>query len=103
MSCPSCSDRGVFTVKYRDGSPDEYAICFCSAGQDFRLSDNNGKAHIPHYHVWAIRSGIDPARVAPMEVLLTDEELAARGFSQPATDALSREAALMAAGKKAKR
>lgn len=80
MTCPSCNNRGVFKVAYHDGSPVEFAVCLCQAGEAFRRTENNGKAHVPAYQVWAIRYGIDPAHVAPMEELLTDEELAARGF-----------------------
>lgn len=89
MTCPSCKGHGVFRVAYRDGAPTDFAVCLCAAGDPFRVTENNGKSHVPHYQVWAIRQGIDPAHVLPMEVLLTDEELAARGFAElPAAGAL---------------
>lgn len=92
MTCPSCNGRGVFRVAYRDGSPVDFAICLCAAGEPFRVTENNGTQHVPHYQIWAIRSGIHPDHVAPMEVVLTDEELAARGFppmtGQQVTDAV---------------
>jgi hypothetical protein len=82
MTCPSCDGKGIFRIAYHDGSAPDFAVCLCEAGAPFHVTENNGKAHVPHYHVWAIRQGIDPAHVAPMEVLLTDEELAARGFAE---------------------
>jgi hypothetical protein len=82
MTCPSCNNQGVFVVRYHDGSPTDWAVCLCPAASDFRRDQNNGKQHVPAYQVWAIRHGIDPEHVAPMEALLTDEELAARGFSE---------------------
>src|SRR6185436_7565476 len=87
MTCTSCNGRGIFKLfSYDDngptGDPVEWAICLCAAGSPYRVQSNNGKAHLPHYQLWAIRHGIDPERVAPMEVLYTDEELAARGFGQ---------------------
>jgi hypothetical protein len=97
----------VFRVAYRDGSPADFAICLCAAGEPFRITENNGKQHVPHYRVWAIRHGIDPEHVAPMEVLLTDDELMARGFGElppeRATDALTDAIAAAARKRGAKR
>jgi hypothetical protein len=85
MTCPSCNGQGVFRIAYLDDSPADFAVCLCGAGEPFRVTQNNGKAHVPAYQVWAIRHGIDPAHVAPMELLLTDEELASRGFGEVST------------------
>lgn len=82
MTCTACGDRGIFRVSYHDGSPDDYAICLCAAGERMRIAKNNGRSVTPQWAVWAHQAGIDPARVAPMEDLLTDEELAARGFTE---------------------
>jgi hypothetical protein len=57
MTCPSCSGHGVFRSAYHEGQPVDFAICLCAAGEPFRVTENNGKAHVPHYQVWAIRSG----------------------------------------------
>jgi len=103
MTCPSCADHGVFKVCYHEGDPTDYALCLCRAGEQMRCAKNNGKPCTPHWQIWAHVHGIDPERVMPMEDLLTPDELAARGFTTPTTDDLSREAALLAAGRAAKR
>ncbi len=82
MTCASCNDRGVFRVAYHDGSPSEYALCLCAAGEAMRRAKNNGKPVTPLWQVWAHQAGIPLDRIAPMEALLTDEELAARGFTE---------------------
>ena len=82
MTCQACQDRGVFAVKYHDGSPTDFAVCLCDAGEQLRRSENQGKSHVPAYHVWAIKNGIDPEHVAPMENILTDDELATSGFTE---------------------
>ncbi len=82
MNCRSCNDIGIFKVAYRDGSPTEYAVCLCEAGERMRKADNCGKACIPQWGLWAHRNGIDPGLVAPMEDLLTPDELRARGFAE---------------------
>ena len=90
-------------VRYQNGSPDEFALCLCAAGMTMRCATNNGKEVSPHWHVWAHINGIDPTHVFPAEEILTDDELAARGLTMPTPDAYAREAALLAAGRKAKR
>lgn len=82
MSCPSCADAGVFRVAYHDGSPAEFALCLCPAGERMRCATNNGRPVTPQWQVWAFRQGVPLEHVAPMEALLTDEEMAARGFSE---------------------
>jgi hypothetical protein len=84
--CPSCAGHGVFRLRYTDGSPDEYALCLCPAGEQMRLAKNNGRPVPPQWTVWAHQQGIDVARVAPMEVLLSDAEMAARGFAEVAPE-----------------
>ncbi len=82
MTCPSCNDKGVFKISYHDGAVPDYALCLCAAGERMRKADNCGKPCAAQWEVWAHQQGIDPARVAPMEDLLTDEEMAARGFTE---------------------
>lgn len=82
MTCRSCNDHGVFRVSYHDGSPSEFALCLCKEGEVMRRATNNGKAVTPHWQVWAFTQGIPLEHVAPMEDLLTDEEMAARGFRE---------------------
>jgi hypothetical protein len=103
MTCPSCNDAGVFRIAYHDGSPADFALCLCKAGERMRVATNNGRPVTPQWQVWAFKQGIPLEHVAPMEDLLTDDELAARGFTTPTPGTLSREAALLAAGRKAKR
>ena len=86
MTCPSCNGHGLFKVCYHEGDPTDYALCLCKAGEAMRCARNNGKPVTPQWQVWAHRQGIDPARVAPMEDLLTAEELAARGFTELGAD-----------------
>lgn len=102
MTCYSCNDKGVFKVCYHEGDPTDFAVCLCRAGEQFRVTENNGKAHVPHYQVWAIKHGIDLERVAPMEVLFTDEELAERGFAE-VSPAASIDAIAAAARNRSKR
>jgi hypothetical protein len=81
MTCPSCDGHGVFRIGYTDGSASDYAICLCDAGERMRIAKNHGIPVTPHWQIWAHRQGIALEQVAPMEDLLTDEELAARGFT----------------------
>jgi hypothetical protein len=76
MMCPSCNDVGVFRVAYHDGSPADFALCLCAAGERMRITTNNGKPTTPQWEVWAFAHGVPLEHVAPMEDLLTDEELA---------------------------
>lgn len=91
MNCPSCQDAGIFRVAYHDGSPADFALCLCKAGELMRCCMNNGKPVTPQWALWAFRAGIPLEHVAPMEDLLTPEEMAARGFTEltSAADALS--------------
>lgn len=96
MTCPSCNDHGVFRVHYYDDhgptdDPPDFALCLCKAGERMRLATNNGKPVTPQWQVWAFRQGIPLEHVAPMEDVLTPEEMAARGFTEitAAADALS--------------
>jgi hypothetical protein len=90
MNCPSCNDRGIFRVAYHDGSPADFAICLCKAGERMRIATNNGKPVTPQWQVWAFTQGIPLEHVCPMEDVLTADEMAARGFTElTAGDALS--------------
>lgn len=91
MTCPSCNGVGVFRVAYKDGSPSDFALCLCKVGEVMRCATNNGKPVTPQWQVWAFRNGIPIEHVAPMEDLLTADEMAARGFKELTTqaDALS--------------
>ncbi len=92
--CPSCNGFGAFAVRYHDGSPADYALCLCAAGETMRRENNNGKVTTPYWFAWASIMGIDPEHVAPMEDLLTAEEMAARGFTElPASTAIDAVAA----------
>lgn len=89
MNCPSCNDRGVFRINYHDGSPADFAICLCKAGEQMRCATNNGKTVTPQWQVWAFQQGIPIEHVAPMEDLLDADEMAARGFTElPAATAI---------------
>ena len=59
-----------------------------------RCAVNNGKPCAPRWELWAARHGVDRERVCPMEDLLTDQEMAERGFTadpelKPAFDAIA--------------
>lgn len=84
MNCPSCNDQGVFRVAYTDdnGAVPDFALCLCKAGELMRVATNNGKPVTPQWQVWAFTQGIPLEHVAPMEDLLTDDEMAARGFRE---------------------
>jgi len=97
MTCPCCADRGVFKVCYHDGESTDYALCLCPSGEQMRRANNCGKPCTPHWQVWAHQQGIDLERVAPMEDLLTDEEMAARGFHNITSEPTSIEAIAAAA------
>lgn len=96
MTCSSCNDHGVFRIAYHDGSQADFALCLCQAGQLMRLATNNGAPVTPQWEVWAFRQGIPLERVAPMEDLLTDEEMAARSV-QPAVPMVGLDAVAAAA------
>jgi len=58
-----------------------------------RCAVNNGKPCAPRWELWAAVNGVDRERVAPMEDVLTDQEMAERGFTElgpaPAFDAIA--------------
>jgi hypothetical protein len=103
MTCASCVDLGVFKVAYRDGSPTDFALCLCRAGEAMRRATNNGRMVAPQWHVWAFRQGIPLDRIAPMEDVLTNDEMAARGFTELSTKAAVLDAVAEAARQRGKR
>lgn len=97
MSCLSCGDKGIIRLPWTD-APDDYAVCLCPAARWYR-SDENAYRKTGYFgwQVWAYRNQVPPERVWLMEEVLSQAELAERGFGKPA--AVDREAALLAAGK----
>lgn len=101
--CALCGDRGLVRVNWADVAED-YAVCLCETGLRLRVNRNRGEEVTPLWKVWAFREGVELARIVLLEDILTPAELAAKGFLAPGQhDARSREAALLAAGKKAPR
>src|SRR5688572_16535396 len=101
MTCDICDGHGLLIQSWTD-APHDFAVCLCGAGKAWRRAENNGHATVPLWHVWCAKWDVDPARVFLLEDVYTPAELAAVGLlSQPAT--VSPEAALLAAGKRAKR
>lgn len=101
MTCAVCADRGLLVQEWTDADPD-FAVCLCEAGQRYRLDENWGHRVIPQWRLWCARYQVDPARVFLLEEIYSRKELAAVGL-RPEPVRLSREAALMATGKRAKR
>jgi hypothetical protein len=79
--CNHCGGKGMIRVCYQDGSPTDYAVCLCEASQWYR-SDMNAGRHTGSYgwQVWAAREQVDPERIAMLEDLFNQEELANLGF-----------------------
>lgn len=100
MSCENCGDKGVTVLNWTDAPPD-FAVCLCSTGLDMRATANEGKATVPLWRVWCAVHQVDPSRVLMLEAVHTPDELAALGFVQSAP--VDHQAALLAAGRKAKR
>ena len=105
MTCPSCADHGIFRVNYHEdkGADPDFALCLCKAGERVRATTNNGKATHPLWHIWAHQHGVPFDRVAPMEDLLTPEEMAERGFSELSPASSLDAIAAAAKARKAKR
>jgi hypothetical protein len=77
MSCPICAGKGVTRVNYHDGSPTDYGICLCEAGQILRSDRNAGRSTgYPLWMVWAAEREIPHERIAMVEDLLDEHELA---------------------------
>jgi hypothetical protein len=95
VTCLYCID-GLVPLEWAE--PFSWAVCLCAAGQALRVANNQGKATVPRWQLWAARWGVDPARVYLLEALYTPQELAAVGLA--VSGPVSVEAALLAAGRK---
>ena len=102
--CAMCGGFGLVVLNWRD-APHDYAVCLCAAGQSMRLERNHDKPVTPLWAVWCAREGIAPSRMYLLEEALTVDELREAGIAPTAaaTPAESREAALLAAGKRSTR
>lgn len=107
--CPACDDLGLVPFLSHDAPVSEhaatsddlcFAVCLCAAGQVFRRDVNEGHRVAAQWRLWCARYGVDPDRVTMLEHAYTANELAAVGFKKP--DAINREAAMLAAGKRKK-
>lgn len=103
LTCSSCNDLGLFRVGYHDGSPTHYLLCLCRVGESLRRATNHGKPVTPLWQVWASRHGIPVEQIAPMEDVLTDAELAERGFTELTSPADALSAIAAAAKARSKR
>lgn len=102
MSCATCGDKGMVTLNWSDAPPD-YAVCLCPIGLGMRAERNNGKAVAPLWLVWASLHQVQPSRIYLLEEALTPDELRAAAFTAPTQTPDTREAALLAAGRRGKR
>lgn len=94
MSCPICGDRGVVRVRYRDGSPDDFGVCRCAAGE--RLRQLRRAAQVtPLWQAWAARERVSPDAMVMAEDVLDEEELARIPRAESAPQASSSIAAAM--------
>lgn len=111
MICPICDGTGLYPfVDAENPKPNAaivaadlyFAVCLCEAGQSFRAADNNGRRTAPLWQLWCAHHRVDPSRVFLLEEVLSAVELTALGFRRAPTS-ISRESALLAAGRKVKR
>lgn len=86
MTCQACADRGIIRLRYRDESPDEFAVCACDAGQRLRTDRNTSHTVLPLWRIWCAREGITEERVVMVEDVLDDEQLAAISTARPTID-----------------
>ncbi len=99
MTCQVCGGLGMLIQPWTDADPD-YAICLCPASMWYRSDENAGrKTGYYGWQVWCAREQVDPARVFKLEDIYSAKELAAVGLSVRPVN-FSREAALLAAGKR---
>ena len=83
-------------------APPDFAICLCPAGRWYRSDRNAGKTTgFYGWQLWAAVHQVPFERVWMIEDVVSAGELAERGLGvQPPVSAESREAALLAAGKR---
>lgn len=99
MSCEHCADIGIIRVPWSD-APADFAVCLCPSGVTMRRTRNANKdTGFALWQAWAAQQQVDPSRLFLLEEVLTPAELAERGFNRPGVAAVTREAALLAAGK----
>lgn len=101
VNCPICFDKGLAVLEWTDAPPD-FGVCLCDAGQAMRRTENEGRAVTPLWRVWCALHQVDPSRVSMLEDVFTADELTAVGLRKAPAN-ISREAALLAAGRKAKK
>lgn len=104
MTCDHCVN-GLRPLEWTDatpGDPVDVAVCLCDAGQEYRRATNEGRRTVPLWRVWCAVHQVDPSRVFLLEDVYSGAELEAAGLRK-APVSLSREAALLAAGRKVKR
>jgi hypothetical protein len=71
-----CKGLGIVRIRYRDGSPDDFGVCICAAGQSMRDDTNSGKhTGYARWQIWAAREKVLPERVFMLEELVDADEL----------------------------
>jgi hypothetical protein len=98
VSCATCGDKGLIRLLCDADAPQEYALCLCKAGMDWRCATNHTRAVAPLWHIWAAQHQVPHEQIFLLEDVFTEADLRERGFGQPASSQ-SREAALLAAGR----
>lgn len=109
MTCGACQGLGFWPfVDTANPKPDAeitvddllFAVCLCEAGLRWRRRENHGIKVDPLWVVWCAKEQVNPNRVCMIEDVMSPEQLQERGLTRPAQPtAVSREAALLAAGK----
>lgn len=99
MNCEVCGDLGMLVLEWAD-APYDFAICLCPAATWYRSNENAGRTVSAFgWQVWCAIYGVDQARVFKLEAVYSATELAAVGLSVQSQVAVSRAAALLAAGR----
>jgi hypothetical protein len=78
MTCPICGDKGLVRIRYHSGDPDDFGVCRCETGQWYR-DDRNAVGRptgYPRWMIWAAQTQVPHERIALVEELLDDDELA---------------------------
>lgn len=108
MSCLACDDRGLVPFVDRDNPKPNaaitvadlfFAVCLCAVGRTYRRRENEGRKVPPLSLVWCAREQVSPERICMIEDAYSADELKAAGLSVK-PPSLSREAALLARGRK---